>query len=293
MVSFGNVLRDLRKQKKMTQKELSNGICTQALISLIEKGDIIPSVDICYKLGRKLNVSLDFLIEKMNYPNYEYIRELNLQIKTFLRERNYYEISAIVAIEKASPNYKDPIFKQLIHWQEGICKYYLEKNYEASLKILQDALSLRQNKHSYSEREIEIINSIGIIHSEEKNNIEALNYFDKAIENLKKIDYISDLQIEIKLLYSKAKALTQLNRYGDSIDFCNTAIKACNKLETTFLLGELLYQLGFNLESLHLFKQANEEYNKAIQIFTIQKNELFRKHTENQIKNFPAEALLI
>ena len=39
---IGNKIKDLRQAVDITQGELADGICTQALISRMEKGDIYP-----------------------------------------------------------------------------------------------------------------------------------------------------------------------------------------------------------------------------------------------------------
>lgn len=52
-----------RKAKRLSQSQLSEGICTQAVVSKIEKGDITPSVDIFFKLIKKLTIPLSTIAE--------------------------------------------------------------------------------------------------------------------------------------------------------------------------------------------------------------------------------------
>ena len=47
---LGEKVRQFRKRKGMSQKELADGICTQATISLIEKKSKIPSMKIMMKI---------------------------------------------------------------------------------------------------------------------------------------------------------------------------------------------------------------------------------------------------
>lgn len=63
MVEFGNRLRELRKQKKLTQKQLASLIGVRnSIISFYEVGDRSPSPEIIVKLSTTLGVSSDYLL---------------------------------------------------------------------------------------------------------------------------------------------------------------------------------------------------------------------------------------
>lgn len=63
MVEFGNRLRNLRKQRRLTQKQLGNLIGVQdSVISFYELGDRMPSPEVIVKLAAVLHVSTDYLM---------------------------------------------------------------------------------------------------------------------------------------------------------------------------------------------------------------------------------------
>lgn len=63
MVDFGCKLRELRKQKNLTQKQLAALIGVKnSIISFYEVGDRIPSPEIIIKLAAALNVTSDYLL---------------------------------------------------------------------------------------------------------------------------------------------------------------------------------------------------------------------------------------
>ena len=63
MVEFGNKLRQLRKEKNLSQKQLATLIGVQnSIISFYEVGDRIPSPDVIKKLAVALHVSTDYLL---------------------------------------------------------------------------------------------------------------------------------------------------------------------------------------------------------------------------------------
>lgn len=63
MVEFGDRLRKLRKERKLTQKELANLIGVKnSVISFYEVGDRTPSLEVLVKLSKALRVSTDILL---------------------------------------------------------------------------------------------------------------------------------------------------------------------------------------------------------------------------------------
>ena len=63
MVEFSERLRSLRKQKKLTQKQLAALIGVKnSIISFYEVGDRIPSPEIIIKLATTLGVTSDYLL---------------------------------------------------------------------------------------------------------------------------------------------------------------------------------------------------------------------------------------
>ena len=63
MVDFGDRLRKLRKERKLTQKELAGLIGVKnSVISFYEVGDRTPSLEVLIKLSKALHISTDILL---------------------------------------------------------------------------------------------------------------------------------------------------------------------------------------------------------------------------------------
>lgn len=63
MVNFGKRLKELRKQRNMTQKQLASLIGVQnAIISFYEVGERNPSPEIIVKLASVFHVTTDYLM---------------------------------------------------------------------------------------------------------------------------------------------------------------------------------------------------------------------------------------
>ena len=95
MVEFGKHLRELRKQKNLTQKQLADLVGIQnSVISFYELGDRMPSPEIIAKLASTLHVSADYLmgIEKAESIDVSGLSEEDIQavrqLVDHLRKRN-------------------------------------------------------------------------------------------------------------------------------------------------------------------------------------------------------------
>ena len=62
----GILIRELRKSKGYTQKDLCSGICEQATISNIERNGTCSNIHILAKICNRLNIKVDeIIIEKI------------------------------------------------------------------------------------------------------------------------------------------------------------------------------------------------------------------------------------
>ena len=66
-MSLGEQITKLRKQKKLSQNELGKKAGTSGdIIGRYERNEVIPSIEVAAKIADILEVSLDFLVGKVN-----------------------------------------------------------------------------------------------------------------------------------------------------------------------------------------------------------------------------------
>jgi transcriptional regulator with XRE-family HTH domain len=81
----GERVRELRRQRGMSQSVLAKGICTQATISLIEKKNKVPSLNTLVKIARRLDVALEDIVQGDSITTQHKLS----QIEEYLKQRNY------------------------------------------------------------------------------------------------------------------------------------------------------------------------------------------------------------
>jgi len=288
---FGKQIKDLRNKLHITQSELAEGIGTQAQISKIENGQVIPLCTTLYEIANKLGVDVNYFYNEAYYPRFDYLTEVKYQIRKAIRERNYKEVENVIRSEEGHQAFKLPINYQFILWHKGVVEYYLRKNVNKSLTLLETAFMIGKRKNAIlpiSIQDIEILNSQAIIFNEISDYNQSVNLYKNALYHLKKMPDIPDKRIVIRLYYGIAKSLFKMKFFKESISYCEKGISLCLKEELLYLLGELHYEAGQNYQALKNSSKSKKHYSCAKELFYISNKKSFLEATEckiNQIKN--------
>ena len=68
MNSLGAVIKEIRKNRKLTQKMLSEDICSQSVLSRIENNEELPNVLVMQQLCDRLGVTVDQIMRYASSP---------------------------------------------------------------------------------------------------------------------------------------------------------------------------------------------------------------------------------
>ncbi|MFL8936311.1 helix-turn-helix domain-containing protein [Rossellomorea oryzaecorticis] len=272
---IGKKIKELRRIVGLTQGELAEGICTQALVSRIEKGDIYPSATALYQISKKLGVDVNYFFEIGTTPRLDYIQEVERQLRKLRVKLMYEEILEIVKVEEKNPLFlKDAYNLQLLYWHKGIYINEVERDRELALSLMTEALMLTYDKKKVmSEREMTISISIGIIEFSRGHYDEALERYSEVRRALKLTKHLNDKAIKTRVLYNTARVLTRLGEYKKSIEHCEEAIRWIIEEEHLYGFAQLNYHIGYNWELQGFYQKALPYFEKAAVLFEIQNNE--------------------
>jgi transcriptional regulator with XRE-family HTH domain len=134
---LGLKIKELRLQKGISQEKLAEGICDRSLISRLEKGYLIPSAEVLYKVSLKLGIPLDELLHLVHYSNYDYLKEFMYWTRKAVERRNYEEVKLHVQATSKSPEFQTGIAKAFLLWHRGIVINYIDSNPAKSHLVLQ------------------------------------------------------------------------------------------------------------------------------------------------------------
>ncbi|MGX1262828.1 transcriptional regulator with XRE-family HTH domain [Rossellomorea marisflavi] len=147
LTEIGKKISELRKEMTLTQGELAKGICTQASISLIEKGELDPNATILYQIAKKLGVDVNYFFHIGSTPRLDYISEVEKQLRILRIKHKYTEMMEIVSIEEKNPLfYNNPAKLQFLYWHKSIFLFEVKKDHQQAVSVIEKAFELLPDK---------------------------------------------------------------------------------------------------------------------------------------------------
>ncbi|MCM3216518.1 helix-turn-helix domain-containing protein [Niallia taxi] len=281
--AVGEKIKELRKQVGLSQKELSHNICTQAQISKIEKGEVLPLSSTLYLISQRLGIDVNYFFDIGTTPRLDYVIETSEQLKAARRNTDYETIKQIVEAEEKNPLFtRNKKHYQILLWHKAIYVYEVDHDFQKALELIDEAIALTFDK-VFTEKEIEIFVSRGIFYYEEGFNEEALQIYCKALSQLQKIPHLQDATIKSRLFFNIAKSLTELNKYESSITYCKKGIDWAIKKDNLYLLAHFHYHIGFNYEMQEKFNLASNYMKEALLIFQLVKDTRYTEYIQEKI----------
>lgn len=284
--AVGEKIKELRKQMGLSQKELSHNICTQAQISKIEKGEVLPLSSTLYLISRRLGVDVNYFFDIGTTPRLDYVEETFRQLKAARRNTDYHTIKQIVKAEE-----KNPLFThhkknyQLLLWHKAIYVFEIDRDFNRAVKLINEAIELTFDT-VFTEREIEIFISKGIFHYEEGFIDDSLTIYEQAFKAINQLPYLKDDTIKSRLYFNIAKSLTDQSMFDASITYCKEGIDWAIQQDNLYLLAHFHYHIGYNYELQKNFDLAIPYMQDALMIFQLVKDHRYTDYIEGKVRSW-------
>ncbi len=283
---FGEILQSFRQYKNLTVEELAEGICTVEELVSFEKERSYPTIDVLYKFAKKLDMELTYFFDIASKTTVHYPNAVIQLIEKYKRERNYAAINNIIQQEEDSPLFNQKSLKQYLMWHQGICYYYLDRNADKAFDTLSKAIAITNPKRvSLSEREIEILTSIGIIFYETKNYRSAVTIFLEALNNIENLPHVLNMKGNLRILFGLSQAYTKLDMYEESLSYCYKGLNLCINEELLYLLNEFHYQIGHNYVRLGDVEKGKHYLDECLHLLKLEKKSKLLNIMESEIDN--------
>lgn len=292
---LGTFITARRKLLGMTQLELCQDICTQAAISQIESGKVLPSIETLYSISLKLNTPINHFINLLLDDNFEQANKIVSKIEMLTSEHKYAEVFKLTKeeLDKLKPNVT--WYKIFIEWQYAYSSYQIGKiNHEdclISLKLLLDPKYELIIKNMFLEHRI--LNTIAVIYASNNNGKLALFYYNKILAKGNEIDKTSLYDPEtylLRVMYNKVKTLYDMDEIDSAIDVIHEGINRAKKHANIAFVGQYYYYLGqcYEKKGCH-FSEISQCYKKAEFFFQFLEKEAYIKIIKNLKANYLEE----
>ena len=307
ILSLGEKIKKLRKEKNMTLKELAGDRITAAQISHIERDKSHTSYELLEYLSERLDVSIDYLLETKEMQSKKITDNLILQSEIYIKrdaldeaEKEIHEIIEICEEYGLSENYGKCNYLlgdiYLKRKDGATANFYFEKalfyfiKNEDKKRIFQCYMNIA---NIYFDEEFyqvsltnyyfakDILEEINIddpdtykeLYSKISKCYMKLNDSEKSLEFIEKIGNIDNdysPEQEIELLVLKAKKLLAEGEYVKSKDYFAKALKIIEKEENKDKLAQIYLTVG----SIYAEMGDNEKFLEySEKVYDIKKND--------------------
>ncbi|MCH4891123.1 helix-turn-helix transcriptional regulator [Acidaminobacter sp. JC074] len=244
---FGNVIKELRTLKNITQTQLSEGICTVKHLSRIENNLANPTLLLLSEFSKRLGNELFDYIPYISEPNaYQLKREIQTANDLFSKQKHDETLDLLLNSEILN-NTDCTIVNQESAWLMGALSNYVEVPITISIEYYEYILrKTREFGTIYelfdfplSPLELRIMNSIIVLYLKDSNFEVAETLLVKSINNYERHNTHLTDDVYSRFLYNLSRLYLELNFYPKSVSVSKKGIDHCLKLNKTAYLADL------------------------------------------------------
>ena len=307
ILSLGEKIKKLRKEKNMTLKELAGDRITAAQISHIERDKSHTSYELLEYLSERLDVSIDYLLETKEMQSKKITDNLILESEIYIKkgelddaEKEIHQIIEICEEYDLSENYgkcnyllgniylkRKDSRKANFYFEKAL--FYFIKNDDkkrifqcymniANIYFDEEFYQVSLTNYYFAKDILEEINiddpdTYKELYSKISKCYMKLNDSEKSLEFIEKIGNIDNdysPEQEIELLVLKAKKLLAEGEYVKSKDYFAKALKIIEKEENKDKLAQIYLTVG----SIYAEMGDNEKFLEySEKVYDIKKND--------------------
>ncbi|WP_204122709.1 helix-turn-helix transcriptional regulator [Lacticaseibacillus mingshuiensis] len=256
---LGERVRYYRKLKGLSQAELAKDICTQATISLIEKRNKVPSMNILMRLIGRLDITMDDIV----VANHDSIQQSLSDTDKALRRGAYPQAAEFLA-KVRSEKLTTEEDKRRFNYYSGMVELFAHKAPDEAIYYFGRVLTPMLVK----DRDLLTIMAtlgLGLAYAEKGTHERARVYIDQALALLHDAPFPEGryLDVVITIYWHISRVFFELEEYAAVLTNVKTGIDFATKHESLFLLDEL-YALQARAYDALADKRADENYQIAV-----------------------------
>lgn len=300
---FGELLKEIRNSKSLSQEQLAENICSIRQLSRIESGENDPSIYILHSMSKKLNIDLqEFYRVYFTSGSFESYR-LKLELGKLIKNKNNESLREFIAEIENMDIFQEGENLQYVLYGKAICSSHIDRDYRLSNKYCIKGITIENPNFNIYKMKVAPYSNIGltIINlmasnfdklGEKKLSAEVfkvlLNILESYILNSPFPMYRS-LNFEKRLYQSSSCNLSILNmndaNYEKSLDYVDKGIDFSIKENHMRFLPELLAQKSRLLLKMDLKEDAYENYKICLSLYKLCRNYKEAQLIEKEIED--------
>ncbi|HEM2541628.1 TPA: helix-turn-helix transcriptional regulator [Streptococcus suis] len=283
MNMLGEKLRLRRKELKLSQKTLAEGICEQSQISKIERGSFMPSAELLFKLSKRLEVPLDYFFNEQIEvkSNLSHFKQLSSKL---LEDRNYDDLEYIYRLEMEKKSVLSFEDKMYLEWSKAIIDFY---KYNLTSQAISHLEQILPRLSSSTAIYLKILNTLSNFYS----LVGLEEEYEKNYQLLKELYQTKDLTNQeflfgyIRIRFNYAHHLQSQKKYNEAMQEAFEMIEFCKSKHTSYQLEHFLIIVGNAGASFLDKEQVRNYYLQARELCRVYDHPLMLMKIERFLSN--------
>ncbi|MBM7689277.1 Cro/Cl family transcriptional regulator [Enterococcus ureilyticus] len=274
----GDIIRSVRKQKKMSQVTLAAGICTQGTVSNIENKNVCDSLEILDAICKRLNLSLESVLDDNDEKKLTSLLNHVEELCNTFKHKEAYSLLQENSIDVT--NFQNKELKVRWFYFMGITNLLGYNNTTDSLYYFYRADELGDSNSVYA---ILSVNSLGIVYEMVNELDKAQVYYEKSINMLKKMTVKMPIEAT-KIFFNTAKFYSLIEDYNTAFDLACEGMILNRTYQSLYMLDLLAYEAAFN-DFMRSSDLTAPDFNSAKAFATFNDNQSLLSVIANDEKN--------
>lgn len=245
-VSIGYEIKRLRKEKKITQAELCEGICSQAEISKVENGKNSPTIDLLQQVAKRLKVPLSMLFQ--DHLRSDVFQSYDEQLADLLRTNQYVDALKLSEHVLSTTEYEQ-VRNLARYYQVIVQERSGQIHYLKAVQSLERLLNKEQLWFESATLYLRIQMGMANLYVEHGDFELADDLFQNLIQA--KYETIELKKVRIKILYNYGQQLSLQKKYLVGLKITEQGIQESLQLEDGHFLGHFYFQRGYFKQQLN------------------------------------------
>ncbi|KQS39976.1 helix-turn-helix domain-containing protein [Exiguobacterium sp. Leaf196] len=245
-VSIGYEIKRLRKEKKITQADLCEGICSQAEISKVENGKNSPTIDLLQQVAKRLKVPLSMLFQ--DHLRSDVFQSYDEQLADLLRTNQYVDALKLSEHVLSTTEYEQ-VRNLARYYQVIVQERSGQIHYLKAVQSLERLLNKEQLWFESATLYLRIQMGMANLYVEHGDFELADDLFQNLIQA--KYETIELKKVRIKILYNYGQQLSLQKKYLVGLKITEQGIQESLQLEDGHFLGHFYFQRGYFKQQLN------------------------------------------
>ena len=273
----GDVLKQIRRKRGLSQTALAEGICTQATISLMEKQNRLPKMDILTAICERLNIQTDRIVEN----EVSGINDTFNKIIDALTEQEY--ATAKELISKVSVKSLNSDFdKQRYYFLLGMVQIADDKIDDA---IFNFELVLTQFATTSANIYLAMTTAgMALAYLKRDDQERAIRLTDRAVKLIDNKKLIGSLHQWASINCQIAELYWRLDEPEKAIESAQRGIQLCRERDSLFILDQLYLYVGRAYMQLGDREKAKENLEIAKSLSVARHGKLNEESIEKELQ---------